>query len=156
MQTPNASTDPDSSAAPIIPSGKTLAIDYGFRRIGIAVQAGTLSEPLEVIGNQAGPAAIDGVVTEKALARLAAICNWHKITQLLVGISEGEMAAMTQKFITIVQARIKLPVITWDETLSSVTVKAKLHEAGVAHHRPHGAIDHYAAATILEDWLDSR
>lgn len=135
---------------------KTLAIDYGLRRIGIAIQAGTLAEPLEVIGNQAGPAAIQGVVTQKALDRLEVLCNWHKPTQLLVGISEGEMAELTKKFIEIVKAKIKLPVITWDETLSSVTVAAKLKEAGVGHRQPHGAIDHYAAATILEDWLESQ
>ena len=36
----------------IDPNQKTLALDYGTRRIGVAIQYGSLAEPLEVIGNK--------------------------------------------------------------------------------------------------------
>jgi putative Holliday junction resolvase len=135
---------------------KTIALDYGTRRIGVAVQAGLLAEPLEVISNQAGVEAVSGVVTEAALERIKTLCQAHRATQILVGVSEGEMAEMTQKFITAVKAKCQLPIVSWDETLSSVTVASRLKEAQVAQHRPHGPIDHFAAAIILEDWLDSQ
>jgi putative Holliday junction resolvase len=135
---------------------KTLALDYGTRRIGVAVNYGTLVEPLEVVGNKAGAEALEGVVTPGALARIKTLCKEHAAQQLVIGVSENQMAEMTQKFIELVQAECQLPVLPWDETLSSVVVKSRLKEARMSQRQPHAAIDHYAAATILEDWLESQ
>lgn len=135
---------------------KTLALDYGTRRIGVAVNYGTLVEPLEVVGNKAGGEALEGVVTAGALARIKALCQEHHVQQLVIGVSENQMAEMTGTFIKLVKAECQLPVITWDETLSSVVVKTRLKEAQMSQRQPHAAIDHYAAATILEDWLESQ
>lgn len=135
---------------------KTLALDYGTRRIGVAVNYGTLVEPLEVVGNKAGADAIEGVVTAGALARIKALCAAHGVQQLVIGVSENQMAEMTGKFIELVKAACQLPVVPWDETLSSVVVRGRLKEAQMSQRQPHAAIDHYAAATILEDWLESQ
>lgn len=133
---------------------KTLALDYGTRRIGVAVQYASLAEPLEVIGNHTDAKAEAGEVTLGALNRIKSLCQEHQITQILVGLSEGEMAKMSQKFGTAVQAACQLPVIYWDETLSSVTVAARLKAAGQGQRIGRGPIDQFAAALILEDWLE--
>ena len=135
---------------------KTLALDYGTRRIGVAVNYGTLVEPLEVVGNKAGAEALQGVVTPGALARIKTLCKEHGAQQLVIGVSENQMAEITQRFIELVKAECQLPVLPWDETLSSVVVKSRLKEARMSQRQPHAAIDHYAAATILEDWLESQ
>lgn len=135
---------------------KTLALDYGTRRIGVAVNYGTLVEPLEIVGNRAGAEALQGVVTTGALARIKTLCKEHQVQQLVIGVSENHMAEMTHAFIQLVQAECQLPVVPWDETLSSVVVQSRLKEARMSQRQPHAAIDHYAAATILEDWLESQ
>jgi putative Holliday junction resolvase len=133
---------------------KTLALDYGTRRIGVAIQYGTLAEPLEVIGNRTTAQAEAGEVTLGALNRIKTLCQEHKVTQILIGLSEGEMAAKSQKFGNLVQSKCQLPVIYWDETLSSITVAARLRSAGQGQRLGRGPIDQFAAAVILEDWLD--
>ena len=95
-------------------------------------------------------------VTPGALARIKTLCKEHQVQQFVIGVSENQMAEMTQKFIELVKAECQLPVLPWDETLSSVVVKARLKDAHMSHRQPHAAIDHYAAATILEDWLESQ
>lgn len=140
----------------IDPNQKTLALDYGTRRIGVAIQYGSLAEPLEVIGNKTDSKAIAGEVTLGALNRIKTLCQEHGVNQILVGLSEGEMAKMSQKFGAAVQATCQIPVIYWDETLSSVTVAARLRAAGQGQRIGRGPIDQFAAALILEDWLESQ
>jgi len=135
---------------------KTLALDFGTRRIGAALQYGSLAEPLEVIGNRTDAKIESGEVTPGALNRIKFLCQEHKVTQILVGLSEGEMAKLSLKFGELVQAACQLPVIYWDETLSSVTVAAKLKAVGKSPKRGSGPIDQFAAALILEDWLESQ
>ena len=121
---------------------KTLAIDFGTKRIGLAVSFGTLAEPLEIIENN-----------PQALDKIATICREQQIAQLLVGISEGEMAEKTQTFIKTLQAKIDLPLLMADETLTTKVAEDKLHEGtGTTRH----GVDQYAAAVMLQEWLDEQ
>jgi putative Holliday junction resolvase len=121
----------------------TLAIDFGTKRIGLAISRASLAMPLEILPN-----------TDQALARLQAIIAEHAIEQLVVGISEGAMAEQTRAFVSELQAAIALPVHFADETLSSHSVHAKLRQANSAKRRE--PIDHFAAAEFLQEWLDEQ
>ncbi|HCC84324.1 MAG TPA: Holliday junction resolvase RuvX [Candidatus Pacebacteria bacterium] len=134
---------------------KTLALDYGTRRIGVAVSTGTLAEPLEVVSNRPEPEAFANVVSLGALRRIKTLCQDHQVAQILIGLSEGKMAELTQKFAQFVKTECQLPIIFWDETLSSVTVVSRLKAAKIDR-RSQPKIDHFAAATILEDWLENQ
>ncbi len=120
---------------------KTLAIDYGTVRIGVAVSYGSLAEPLEVVPND-----------ERALFRLAELCQRERVELVVVGISEAEMAEKTRAFIVELAKQISLPIVTADETLTSHAVEEKLRFQPLKKRQ--GAIDHYAAAEILQNWLD--
>lgn len=124
---------------------KTLALDYGTKRIGLAISQGTLAEPLEVILNQAD-----------TLEKIKNICDQQRVSQILVGISEGEMAEKTKEFIMHLRQVVKLQVITTDETLSSYQVEQMLKHRGIKKTKRTGPIDHYAAAVFLQDWIEQQ
>ena len=120
-----------------------LAIDFGTKRIGLAISRGTLAEPLKIIAND-----------QQTFQTLAAICNQEAVSQLVVGLSENEMAKQTQAFVQELQKNIALPVVFMDETLSSNTVGAKLKARGAKLKKRQQPIDHLAAAEFLQEYLD--
>lgn len=115
----------------------TLGIDYGAKRIGVAVAETGLAEPLGMVKN-------DTTAVEK-------IKHWAELYQaelVVVGVAEK-----SREF----GNRLKqagLPVIWHDETLSSQEAAMKLkHKSRSFRSRPQDA---YQAAVILQDWLDGR
>jgi len=133
---------------------KTLGIDYGTRRIGLAATFGSLVEPLGVIANHADQVQ---VVTPECLANISHLIAQEKIEQIVVGLSESEMAAKTQVFVELLKAHLNrldqkpMPIFFWDETLTSQAAQKKLNEQKI--NRP--TLDQYAAAEMLTEWLDS-
>ena len=128
-----------------------LALDYGTTRIGVAMNMASLVEPLFVINHDAQSS--NGEVSQEVLTQLQALCQEKKIDEIVLGISENDMAAKTTVFAKQLTRLLQLPVRLHDETLSSAEVQARLREAGVNLSRHQGPIDHYAAALILEDFL---
>ncbi len=120
-----------------------LAIDYGTKRIGLALSKGSLAEPWQILPND-----------DQIFAQLKECCQQQKIDQIIVGLSEKEMAEKTKLFVKQLSTQLTLPVIFMDETLSSKQVQAKLIQAGAPLKKRQGPIDHYAAALILQNWLD--
>lgn len=121
---------------------KILALDYGTKRVGAAVNYLSLAEPLEIIPND-----------EHLLERIKDLMTQHRAKMLVVGISENEMAAKTQEFVHQLKAEINLPIELMDETLTSHQVHEWLRTAPEKKRR--GPIDHLAAAVILQRYLDS-
>ncbi len=122
---------------------RILALDYGRARVGVALSAGTLAEPLEVIS------------PEKTIEFIRSLQRQYDIQSLVVGVSEQNMADESKSWGESIAETLNLPVIFVDETLSSVEVERKLREARVpGKARKNQPIDHYAAAIILERYLD--
>ncbi|SRR5258708_18432878 len=124
---------------------KILAIDYGTRRVGLAISQGTLAEPLMILANYPG-----------LIEDLVRIVGEQHAEKIVVGISENEMAEKTKIFVAQLQKVLSLPVEMMDETLSSVTVHQKLAERHKGKKQYSGPIDHYAAAEILQNYLDAQ
>ncbi len=120
-----------------------LAIDYGTKRVGVAVSRGSLAVPLVVLPNQ-----------ENLFSELERIIAEEKAQKVIVGLSESEMAIKTKNFVLELKKRTDIPVIFIDETLSSQEVEQRLRQAGIKQKVRNGPIDHFAAALILEDWLE--
>ncbi len=120
-----------------------LGIDYGDARIGVAVSYGSLAEPLVVLTN-------DGTHWDT----LKSLVNEYRIQELIVGQSEKEMAEKSQVFAQELSSIVDRPFTMSDETLSSKEVQQKLRQQreGKKHYR--GPIDHFAAAVILQRYLD--
>ena len=120
-----------------------LAIDFGTKRIGLAINKGFLAEPLKILLND-----------DRLLIEIKDICEQEKISRIIIGISEKDMATRTEKFVENLKQVIDLPITFMDETLSSKQVHDKLLQAGAKQKKRQSPIDHYAAALILQNWLD--
>lgn len=120
-----------------------LAFDFGLSRIGAAVSFGTLAEPLKVIANN-----------DETWNEIGKLIEQYHPDRLLVGVSEQEMAKLSQEFGDQLAEYFSLPVGFYDETLSSAEVLRKLYERDRNHKKYKGPIDHYAATLILQNYLD--
>ncbi|MCX7872520.1 MAG: Holliday junction resolvase RuvX [Verrucomicrobiae bacterium] len=134
---------------------RVLAIDYGTKRIGIAVSdpTGTLAVPLETI-----PA----TPFDKFLERLRQIIQEKEVSLILVGMPRslsgeyGESANKVREFVDALKETIHVPIKTWDERLTTVQAQRSMLETGEKTKSFKKKIDRMAAAVLLQSYLDSR
>ena len=125
-----------------------IGIDYGTRRIGIAVSdSGILATPHCVIPNR-GDAA-------HAVAELA---REFGADLLVVGIPRRAHPDAAQRqyeaFAEQLRQKTCKPVVLWDETLTTVDAADKLRASGRKRRDAQGEIDMHAAAVMLQSYLD--
>lgn len=131
-----------------------LAIDHGDKRMGIAASdsLGMLAHPLEFINAQP---------FDKFLERLKEILAQRETEQIIVGIprnmdgSIGPQALKVEDFVATLKKSVVIPVLTWDERLTTVIAEDKLREAGVNVREAKKRVDASAAAVMLQDYMDS-
>jgi putative Holliday junction resolvase len=125
-----------------------LAIDYGAKRIGIAVShSGTLATPHSVVRNEG-----DVVST---LAHLAAEVGAETIVLGIPRRAHG--VAHERKFRDLAEAlrqRTCKEVVLWDEASSTIEAAERLRSAGRGRREAQRSIDMHAAAVILQSYLD--
>ena len=122
----------------------TLGIDYGVKRIGLAISYHSLAEPLMILphGND-------------VFAELQKIIKEHNVGQLVFGISDGDMAEKTRIFAEKLKLLNGLPLAFIDEAYSSKQVHEKMKIKRGPRRSQQKPIDHYVAAELLQEWLDS-
>jgi putative Holliday junction resolvase len=134
---------------------RILAIDYGSRRIGLALSdpTGTLARPLPFL-----PAKADAPLARE----LAELAKKEDVHLILLGLprhmngSLGEAAAQVQAFAALLGQATPVPVQLIDERLSTVQASRQLQEAGRNARQQRGKIDSEAACVLLQGYLDSR
>ena len=132
---------------------RILGIDYGERRIGLA-----LSDTMAVIARPLT------TVTHHAAGEwqqpLLNILEEQEIGAIVVGYPlnmKGEKSAQTRqvdRFIEALKKITSLPIHTYDERLTSVAAKRSLALQGIKTGHNKGAVDQTAAAILLQDYLD--
>ena len=145
--------------------GRVLGIDYGERRIGLAIAEadGLAARPLATV------AAGDEAAT---LARIAAAVRQHDVTELVVGLpldangDHGPMAETARAWADRLGAALGLPVTLRDERLTSSLAESRLGPmprgrsggppSRTQRERYRARVDREAAAIILQDELDAR
>jgi putative Holliday junction resolvase len=130
-----------------------LALDIGQVRIGVAVSGpeGTLASPRGLIRRRSNAQAFE------AIARMVAESGAERVVVGLPISLDGQLHAQAravQSFGRRLAARLSVPVVYWDERLSTVTAAEALRAAGVSPARMRDRIDAAAAAVILQDYLD--
>lgn len=132
---------------------RILGLDLGHRRIGIAVsdELGLTAQPVGYVERRR---------LEDDLAQLDGIVQEHGVGRVLVGLplhmggDEGDMAGAARDFGQILATRWGIPVIMWDERLSTVQAERLLVEADMSRRRRVQVRDAVAAAIILQSYLD--
>ena len=140
----------DDSAVPT--KGRILAIDPGERRIGVAGADLGLRVAIPLTTIEGGPDAVE------AVARLV---DEEGARALVVGLplslsgALGQQAERAQALAEALADRLSIPVLTWDERLSSAEARRRLSSGG-GRRRDKRDVDALAAAIILQAYLDSQ
>ena len=134
---------------------RILGIDYGERRIGLAISdpMGIIAKPLRVLDRKKSPDYISEILD------IAAAQDIHKIVVGLPLTLKGKHSSQTkvvQDFIEQLRKIGGIPVVHVDERLSSVAAERSLQEQGVKTGYEKGRVDETAAAIILQEYLDSQ
>lgn len=132
---------------------RILAIDYGERRIGLA-----LSDPLGIIAQ--GLPTIDTKKIKDVFAYIKNLVVEKDVVKLVVGMprnmngSIGAQGEKVKKFIGKLAHKTEAEVITWDERLTSVQSLKSMREMGTKQKRKE-VTDRISATLILQSYLDS-
>lgn len=134
-----------------MPAGRTLCLDVGERRIGLALSddEGWLASPLGVLVRRSA---------EEDFRRLAEIVRERQVVRVVVGLPRslsgelGPQARRVQRWAERLRRRLPVPIIYWDERYSTAEAERRL-----AHTRPRRRppLDAASAAVILQDYLDA-
>ena len=133
---------------------RIAAIDYGLKRIGIALSdaRGTMAFPLLTV--EGGRKAVSNVMKalENKKEEIARVIVGHP---LLMNGREGDMALASRKFAEELQAAFSIEVVLWDERLSSAQADRNLRELSLNRKERASKIDTAAATLLLQSYLDS-
>jgi putative Holliday junction resolvase len=134
---------------------RTLALDVGERRIGVAVSdpGGLVAQPLLVIERKGW---------EVDLRRITAIVQTQCVGEVVVGYPltlsghVGPQAQRVDRFIARLRNALSVEVVPWDERFTTAAAERALLEGDVRRHRRRRVRDALAAALLLQGYLDRR
>lgn len=130
---------------------RTLGIDFGEKRVGIAVSIPgfNIVEPLKTASS------------DKIWEELGKIFATYDIESVVVGLplrtdgSEDKITESTRKFANELHKRFKISVKLWDERYTTLNAESILKSCGKRPTQTKGDIDKFAATVILEEYLAS-
>lgn len=131
-----------------------MALDPGTKRIGVALsdEMGWTAQPLETFERRS---------LAKDIAHLQHLIDEHNVREVVMGLPIrmdgriGPEAEQVQQLIQRLEQSLSVPVIPWDERLTTRSAEDLLIEANVSRRKRRGAVDRVAAAIILQSYLES-
>lgn len=135
---------------------RILGLDYGSKTVGVAMSDELMitAQPLETIFRE------QENKLRKTYARIEEICRENEVSCIVIGLpknmnnTEGERVEMVHSFGEDVKRRTSLPVVFWDERLTTVASEAALIEMDVRRENRKKYVDQIAAVLILQGYLD--
>jgi len=134
-----------------------MGLDVGDRRIGVSIsdELGWTAQGIEVIQrNEEEPA--------KDLNRIKELVSQYEVEKIIVGLPKnmngtiGPRGELCKEFAHNLEVETGLPVVMWDERLSTVAAERFLISADVNRKKRKTVIDKMAANLILQGYLDSQ
>lgn len=131
---------------------RILGIDFGNKRIGVAVSApmNLFASPLETI---------DCKNIEATLARLKLLCEEYQVQTIVLGLPkhisgrEGDIAKQARTFGQKLAEATQCQIVFEDERYTSMIAEQSMRESGKSPSRNKAQIDQTAACLILESYL---
>jgi putative Holliday junction resolvase len=136
-------------------AGRILAIDYGSRRMGLAV-----SDPLGITAQ--GLETLQRRNKRSDFAQLGRLIRQYQVQEIVLGNPlrmSGEIGPQAEKvaeFAEQLRQNFNLPVHLWDERLTSAEANRVLREAELSIEKRARAVDRMAAVLILQSFLQAR
>jgi putative Holliday junction resolvase len=125
---------------------KILGIDYGKKKMGLALATSLIAEPYRVIRFSSNK----GVIEE-----VREIIKKEQIEKVVVGFSEGKMAEESRNFGKELERITGTPVHFQDETLTTYEAQTLSEKAGIKRKKRRQLEDAYSAALILQRYLET-
>jgi len=133
-------------------SGRILALDYGTKRIGVALsdELGWTAQPLETFERR---------TLDRDIAHIAALVGSHSVERVVLGLPlqldgrEGLAVQAMRAFVVKLEAGLSVPVVLWDERMTTKAAEDLLIAADVSRKKRKGVIDRIAAAILLQSYL---
>lgn len=132
-----------------------MALDIGEKRIGVSV-----SDALRLTAQ--GLTTIEVSSSESTIAKIASIAGEYDADEIVLGLPknmDGSIGRMAEKVISFkdqLERQINLPIILWDERLTSRYAENLLIDADMSRKKRKKKIDKVAAIIILQGYLDWR
>ena len=124
---------------------KYLGVDFGLKRIGLALSEGELASPLKVIEISN---LTDGV------NKIKEVVDKEDVETVIVGMPEGKTGQIVEKFVKLPK-REGVAVEISDETLSTKQAAANMIQTGISKMKRR-VNDAYSASIILQNYLDEK
>ena len=136
---------------------RILGLDYGSKTVGVAVSdpLGLTAQSVETIWRK------QENKLRQTLARIEELAAEYQAEKIVLGLPKnmnntiGERAEKTLEFRERLERRTGLPVVMWDERLTTVEAERTLMEASVRRENRKQYLDQLAAVFILQGYLDS-
>ena len=136
---------------------RILGLDYGSKTVGVAVSdpLGLTAQGVETIWRK------QENKLRQTLARIEELISEYQVERIVLGYpknmnnTKGERAEKSLEFQQMLERRTGLPVIMWDERLTTVEANRTLMEASVRRENRKQYMDKLAAVFILQGYLDS-
>ncbi len=136
---------------------RVMGLDYGSKTVGVAVSDELMltAQGIEIIRRERE------TKLRRTYARIEELVRDYKVDRIVLGYprnmdnSEGERCRMVREFGSNVKRRTGLPVILWDERLTTVAAQRSMDETGVRESDRKKYVDEIAAMFILQGYMDS-
>ena len=137
---------------------RIMGLDFGSKTVGVAISDPLLitAQGIEIIERK------EENKLRKTLARIEGLILEYDVEEIVLGLPKnmndtiGERAKLTMEFKDKLERRTGMPVVMWDERLTTVAANKAMMEAGIRgeHRKEH--VDKIAACFILQGYLDCR
>ena len=135
-----------------MPPGRILGIDYGEKRVGLAI-----SDELQLTAQPL--ATLEARPPSQLVRKLAELVESESVERIVVGMpislsgEKGPAARRVEEFVQRLKERVGVPVETLDERMTTKIAEKAMRETGWKKRGRKGAVDRVAAAVILEGYL---
>lgn len=136
---------------------RILGLDFGSKTVGVAVSdpLGITAQPVEIVRRKSENK------LRQTLARIEELAKEYQAERFVLGLPKnmnntlGERAEKSLEFKAMLERRTGLPVVMWDERLTTVAANRAMMEGGVRREDRGRYVDALAAVLILQGYLDS-
>ena len=137
---------------------RIMGLDYGSKTIGVAVSdpLGLTAQGVEIIRRE------EENKLRKSLRRVEELVKEYEVEEIVLGFPKnmnntiGERAEKSLQLKEALERRLGLPVVMWDERLTTVEANRTLMETGVRRENRGKYVDMIAAVFILQGYLDAK
>ena len=132
---------------------RILGLDHGSKRIGVAI-----CDELGITAQ--GLATIERKTPKRDIEEISKFVKEYNVEKIVIGFpkmldgTEGIQCEKVSKFAKILESKFSLPVIKWDESLSTKDAEEILIEANMSRKKRKKVVDKLAASIILQGYLD--